>query len=114
VSAPKPVAKPPAPLKRKLVVIEEGTLTGMALNAGIAAAFPVLAPIAKLAKAAPRAGCGTCGRAGQERAQTFQKVKLALAGMDASQKRKLKDMMNASSMRLLYKDTAGKAQQLTF
>lgn len=108
MSAPKP------PLKRKLVVIEEGTLTSMALNAAIAREFPVLAPIAKLARAAPRAGCGSCGRAGQERAVTFQRVKQALASMDATQKRKLKDLMNAQSMRLLYRDNAGKAQQLTF
>lgn len=102
------------PLKRKLVVIEEGTLTSMALNAAIAKEFPVLAPIAKLARSAPRAGCGTCGRAGQERAVTFQRVKQQLASMDATQKRKLKDLMNASSMRLLYRDNGGKAQQLTF
>lgn len=103
-----------APLKRKLVVIEEGTLTSMALNAAISKEFPILAPIAKLARSAPRAGCGTCGAAGQQRAKTFQAVKLALAGMDATQKRKLKDLMNAQSMRLLYRDNGGKAQQLTF
>lgn len=114
MSAPKPVAKTPAPLKRKLVVVEEGTLTSMALNAAVVAAFPVLAPIAKLARSAPRAGCGTCGRAGQERAKTFQKVKMALASMDATKKRQLKELMNASSMRLLYRDNAGKSQQLTF
>jgi hypothetical protein len=108
------VATPKPPLKRKLVVIEEGTLTSMALNAAIVAAFPVLAPIAKLAREAPRAGCGTCGTAGQKRAQTFQQVKQALASMDATRKRQLKDMMNAQSMRLLYRDNSGKAAQLTF
>lgn len=102
------------PLKRKMVVIEEGTLTTMALNAAIAKEFPILAPIAKLARNAPRAGCGTCGRAAQERTKLFQQVKLALAGMDSDRKRKLKDLMNAQSMRLLYRDNAGKAQQLTF
>lgn len=101
-------------LKRKMVVIEEGTLTTMAMNANVLKEFPVLGPIAKLAKASPRAGCGTCGRAAQVRSKLFQQVKLALAGMDGERKRKLKDLMNASSMRLLYRDNAGRAQQLTF
>lgn len=102
------------PLKRKMVVIEEGTLTSMALNATIVKEFPFLAPIAKLASKARGGGCGTCGTAARERAATFQKVKQTLAGMDTERKRKLKDMMNAASMRLLYKDNSGKAQQLTF
>lgn len=102
------------PNKRKMVVIEEGTLTTMALNPSIAKEFPLLAPIAKLARGGRGGGCGTCGRANQDRAKTFQQVKLALAGMDSTKKRKLKDLMNTQSMRLLYRDHAGKAQQLTF
>ena len=102
------------PLKRKMVVIEEGTLTTMSLNPQIAAAFPVLGPIAKLARKGTGGGCGSCGRAAQERAKLFQQVKLALAGMASDQKRKLKDLLNANSVRLLYKDTAGRSQQLTF
>lgn len=101
-------------LKRKMVVIEEGTLTSMALNPAIAAAFPVLGPIAKLARKGTGGGCGSCGRAAQERAKMYQQVKMALAGMGSDQKRKLKDLLNANSVRLLYKDTSGRAQQLTF
>lgn len=101
-------------LKRKMVVIEEGTLTTMALNPTIAAAFPVLGPIAKLARKGAGAGCGSCGKAAQERARLYQQVKLALAGMASDQKRKLKDLLNAQSVRLLYKDTRGHSQQLTF
>lgn len=101
--------------KRKMVIIEEGTLTAMALNPTIAKAFPALAGIAKLARGGGgKPGCGSCGRASQERAKVYQQAKLALAGMDGTRKRQLKDLMNAQSMRLLYKDHAGKAQQLTF
>lgn len=103
-----------APQKRKMVIIEEGTLTAMALNPTIAKAFPALAGIAKLARGGGKPGCGSCGRASQERAKVYQQAKLALAGMDSTKKRQLKDLMNAQSMRLLYKDHAGKAQQLTF
>ncbi len=108
------MADPKKPLKRKLVVIEEGMLATMALNPTIAKEFPILAPIAKLARGGTRAGCGTCGRAAQERAKLYQQVKLALAGMDSDRKRKLKDLLNTNSARLLYRDNAGKAQQLTF
>lgn len=105
--------KPPVQ-KRKMVVIEEGTLTTMALNPSIAKAFPVLQAIAKLARGRSSSGCGSCGKASQERAKTFQHVKLSIASLDLASKRRLKDLMNAQQMRLLYKDAAGKPQQLTF
>ena len=106
--------KKPVPLKRKLVVLEEGTLTSMALNPKIAGAFPILAPIAALARQAPRAGCGSCGRAGQARAETFTKVKRAIAGMDSTKKRQLKDLLNAQQVQIMYKLPNGKQDNLKF
>ncbi len=103
-----------APLKRKLIVLEEGTLTSMALNAVLVKEFPILAPIAKIAKQAPRVGCGSCGTAAATRAKTFQGVKLAIAGMDGTKKSRLKALMNVQSMRLLYRDNSGKSHSLTF
>lgn len=116
MAVPKPAAPaaPKPPLKRKVVVLEEGTLTSLALNPAVVAEFPALASIAKLAKQPTRGGCGTCGRAAQERAQTYQKVKLAVAGLPSDRKRRLKDLLNANSVRLLYRDGKGKAQQLVF
>lgn len=102
------------PLKQKMAIIDEAALTTMALNPAIAKEFPVLKPVAKLARSGGRGSCGGCGRAAQERSRLFAQVKLALAGMDATRKRKLKDLLNARSVRLMYKDTRGKAQQLTF
>jgi len=102
------------PLKRKLVVLEEGTLTSMALNPKIAAVFTFLAPIAALSRQSPRAGCGSCGRAGQIRAETFTKVKRAIAGMDSTKKRQLKDMLNAQQIQVLYKLPSGKQDNLKF
>jgi len=103
-----------APLKRTMVVLEDGLLASLAVNPVFTAEFPVLAPIAKLAKSPQRAGCGSCGRAGQARTSTYQQVKQALASMDSTKKRKLKDMLNAQSVRIIYKDSRNKAQQLTF
>ncbi len=108
-----PVNKPVV-LKRKLVVLEEGTLTGMALNPKIAAAFPFLAPIAALARQGQRAGCGSCGRAGQARAETFTKIKRAIAGMDSTKKRQLKDLLNAQQLQVIYKLPTGKQDNLKF
>lgn len=101
-------------LKRKLVVIEDGLLSGMSTNSAMVKEFPVLSPIAAIAKSSKRSGCGSCSRAGQARAQTYQQVKQALAGMDAARKRKLKELLNTESIRILYKDSKGKTQQLTF
>ncbi len=103
-----------APLKRKLVVLEDGALTAMALNPELRAEFPALAPLARIAKTTQRAGCGSCGRAGQEKALVFQQVKQALASMDAAKKRKLKEHLNAQSVRILYRNAMGKPQELTF
>lgn len=102
------------PLKRKLVVLEEGALTAMALNPAVAKEFPVLSAVAALAKKPRRPGCGSCGRAGQERAGVYQKAKAALASMDATRKRRLKDLLNAASVRIIYKDGGGRAHELTF
>lgn len=100
-------------LKRKLVVIEEGTLSAMAGSKEILREFPFLASVAKLA-GKPRAGCGTCGKASQERAKTFATAKKVIAGMDGTRKRRLKDLMNAQQARVVYVNANGKTEQLTF
>ena len=102
-------------LKHKMVILEEGTLAQMSLNATIAKEFPIFAPIAKIIRrGGVKAGCGSCNRGNQERAKVFQQVKVAIAGLASDRKRRLKDLANASQMRIVYRDSSGKAQQLTF
>lgn len=100
---------------RKLVVLEEGQLVALALNKDVAAEFPFLAPLASIAKAAPaRRGCGACGTANNDRAAAFQKAKAAVAGMDSARKRRLKQILNAEQVRVLYRRPSGKGEELTF
>lgn len=100
--------------KRKLVVLEEGALLAAALNPAVAAAFPFLSPVARVARSAPKPGCGRCGRAATERARLFTAAKQAIAGMDATRKRQLKDLLNAHQLRVVYNKPAGGQEVLTF
>lgn len=104
-------AAAPQPSKRKMVVLEEGTITAMASNAAILKAFPFLSRISSLAKAK---GCGSCGAAAQKRAAAFQQVKRDLAGLASDRKRVLKDLLNTERARVLFRAPNGKAQELTF
>lgn len=115
---PKPaVAKAVKPVSlRRLVVIEEGTIASMASNATFLKAFPFLAAVGRTIRSEngkPR-GCGGCGRAAQERTAVYTTAKQAIASMDATKKRELREMLNAEQVRLVYKATTGKTIQLTF
>ena len=101
----------PQDTRRKLVVIEEGTLTSMATNAAFLAEFPFLASLAQRTK---KKGCGGCGRAGQERAQLFGAAKAALAGMASEKKRRLKEMLNAQQIQITYKAANNRVVALKF
>lgn len=102
----------PQDTRRKLVVIEEGTLTSMAGNAAFLAEFPFLATLVQ--KTQRRGGCGGCGKAAQERARIFGAAKTALAGLASDKKRRLKELLNAQQVRITYKTPANKVVALTF
>lgn len=99
--------------KRKLVVIEEGTITSMAANAAFTKEFPFLTSLASKTGSKQR-GCGSCGRAAAERTAVFGAAKQALAGMDSDKKRRLKELLNTSQVRITFKNNSGKLVQLTF
>lgn len=96
---------------RPLVVLEEAAITALAVNPKAAAEFPVLGAVKTAARAG---GCGRCGAAARARARVFQDVKQALAGMDASRKRRLKELLNAAKVRLVFRTAGGRVQTLTF
>ena len=86
---------------RKMVIIEEGTLAGMAANDTFLKEFPILA---KIKGATVPTGCGGCGaRSNAARGQLFTEVKQSLAGMADDRRRLLKRMLNADKVRLTYK-----------
>lgn len=95
--------------RRKMVVVEEGTLAGMAANAAFTAEFPFLAPLANMGR---NPGC--CGKAAQERSKVFGAAKVALAGMSAEKKRRLKELLNANNVRVTYRTPTNRVVALTF
>jgi hypothetical protein len=112
-AAPKPKAEPGL---RKMVVLEEGVLAGMAVNDVFAKQFGFLNKIHAVGKSenGKKVGCGGCSRAAAERAEAFTAVKQAIASMDATRKRQLKDLLRAQQVRLTYKNASNKVVQLTF
>lgn len=87
---------------RRLVVVDDAQLAGMAANPQFVSAFPFLASVAQAGKA--RGGCGGCGRAARDRAQVYESAKAALANLGADGKRRLKQLLNAQSVRIRYVD----------
>lgn len=96
---------------RKLVMIEEGTLISLSLNAAILKEFPFLGTIG--AKTKPR-GCGSCGRAAAARSAVFGDIKRQIASMADDRKRRLKELLHAEKARILYRNASGRAVELTF
>ena len=114
ITVPKPAAKPVS--LRKLAVIEESTIAGMAMNKAFLAEFPFLASVGRTIRSEngkPK-GCGGCGRAAQERSAIFTAAKQAISSMDSTKKRRLKELLNAQQARLTFKNNSGKVIQLTF
>jgi hypothetical protein len=103
------------PLKRKLVVIEDGTLTSMALNGNFVREFPFLASIGQQLKGKTgKRKCGSCAKAAKERAVVFTSAKAVIAGLPQAKKRQLREMLNAEQLRITYKNNSGKMIRLTF
>lgn len=98
--------------KKKLVVIEDGALLSMANNAAIIREFPFLSALAS--RNLGNRGCGRCGRARVERTIAYMSAKIKLAGMDATKKRRLKELLNAQQVRITYRNNSNKVVQLTF
>lgn len=105
----------PVPGKRKLVVIEDSTLAGMALNAVITKEFPFLQALSRQTQRdTGKRTCGRCGQASTQRATLFGAAKQQLAGMDQSKKRRLKELLNAEQARVTFRGNDGKVINLTF
>ena len=97
-------------LIKPLIVIQEGILAEMANTPVLVQAFPFLAMV----KGARKTGCGRCNKTAAVRAETYQTVKKLIVGMAGDQKQKLKELMHATSIRVLYRRDDGKTGDLTF
>jgi hypothetical protein len=104
----------PAPALRKLVIIEEGLILSMATSAQFLAEFPFLRSAASLATNLAGQPCNSCGgKANTGRSEVLTKLKQTLAGMPDTQRRKLKELLNAAQVRVTFKQ-GNKIIQHTF
>lgn len=87
----------------RLVILEDGLLLSLSKQATYVTQFPFLAALAQQGVVA-RGGCGGCARRSTQRNAAYNSAKAALAGMDADNKRKLKQMLNAARLRVRYRD----------
>lgn len=101
--------------RRKLVTIEDSTLAGLAASPTALAAFPFLRPLGQ-PRAAPAGKCGRCGRAQPVQAPLFASARVAIANMDKANKQKLKDLLAAEQVRIVYRvpdKTPGRFRMIT-
>lgn len=104
---------PPLP-RNRLVVVDEGRLSDLAANASVVREFPFLRALKAVAR---KPGCGQCGSSGGtagQRAAAFGDVKRAVAGMPADKKRRLKELLDARQVRVVYAKPGGQVIHLTF
>lgn len=93
--------EPTSPL-RKLVILEEGMIIGLANNNQFLTAFPFLSPLKKLTTARA-GGCGKCGTAAKQRGQLMQSAKMAIIGLGGDKKKQLKRLLNAEKVQIRYR-----------
>ena len=97
---------------QELVIIENGTITGMLADASIVAQMPCLQSAASSTQ--PTSGCGKCGRKNTAKAAEYTSIKNCLASMSSDNKRKLKQILNATRLRIVYVNNSGRIIKLTF
>jgi hypothetical protein len=94
-----------------LILLDDGTLLRLAGMPRVVAQFPFLKVLAVRGKTST--GCNKCSR-DEAVSANFQTVKQAIANLDSSSKRKLKEMLNARQLRVNYKSGSNKTITLTF
>ncbi len=97
----------------RLMVLEESALRSMAATAKFVTAFPFLAVLNSSPPApAGRGGCGGCQK-NRAATQQMNQVKLAISGMSADDKVRLKEMLGAQRARVTYNQN-GRVVEKTF
>lgn len=87
-----------------MVVLDDSVLYHMASNSQFVSSFPFLSTLKNAQKS-----CGCSGPSIDTNA-----VKRQIAALDAEAKKRLKKLLNADRVRLIYRNEAGKLVQLTF
>lgn len=96
----------------KLLVLEESALRSMAATARFVTAFPFLAALNAAPPTPAGRGCGSCQK-NRAAGQQMNQVKLAISGMSADDKVRLKEMLGAQRARVTYNQN-GRIVEKTF
>ena len=97
---------------QELVIIENSTVAAMLADSEIVSQMPCLQNITTAQ--AQKSGCGKCGRKNSVKASEYTGIKNCLASMSADNKRKLKQILNATRLRIVYVNNSGRIVKLTF
>jgi len=97
---------------QELVIIENSTIAAMLADAEIVSQVPCLQNID--ASPVKKSGCGKCGRKNAAKATEYTSIKNCLAGMSSDNKRKLKKILDANKVRIVYLNDTGRIIKLTF
>lgn len=87
-----------------MLVIDDAILARMASDSRFTSWLPFMAAAAQ---------AGGCGCSGTPRVDT-NSIKQQLASLDADSKRRLKNLLQADKVRIIYRNPAGRLVQLTF
>ena len=100
--------------QNKLVYIQDTLLETIARQDSFLREFPFLKAISR--GSGRRKGCGHCGggQAARLTQNTYAIVKATIAGLSSDSKRRLKTMLNAKHVRVVYRASSGKGIELTF
>lgn len=102
---------------KPLLVLEDGAIVSMSTSPAFVKEFPFLAAVAASSVTKNGKRCAPCGRARAAQTATTSVIasaKSALAYMDGTRKRKLKEMLNATRIRVFFRSNTGKLTALTF
>lgn len=98
---------------QELVIIENSTVAAMLADAEIVAQIPCLQNIDPSANT-KKSGCGKCGRKNSAKAAEYTSIKNCIASMSSDNKRKLKKILDAHKVRIVYLNDTGRIIKLTF
>jgi hypothetical protein len=95
-----------------LVIVENSTIGSMLADPDVVSQLPCLQNAAAASPA--KKGCGKCGRKNTAKAAEYTGIKNCLAGMSSNGKRKLKTLLHAKKVRIMYLNNSGRIIKLTF
>ena len=105
---------------QNLVIIDDGLAMAIMSDSRILSQIPAIKVAADNAKARAdagmnrKAGCRPCQSKARNIAINLMIVKKAIAQLPAEMLKKLKELLNAKSARVVYKNDSGKLIQFTF